>query len=197
MVDLLQVVKRTNSPLIPQQMASTAGHGLLHPLRYHDTVLPKGALFWYKGDDGLWRLGKISASTTESKVYLVRFLVWTTRDRSNFLFPRRATRLETHWGCELASTTTRIKIDGLSASPGRFVARVSASVANTEDCTGRGSISPAADTVSKWTSTSAAPTSCVIGPEPRTSTAKSTASTAECGSGRHSANSPVTTGNVS
>ena len=41
----------------------------------------------------------------------------------------------------------RIKIDGLSASPGRLVARVSASVATTEGCTGRGSISPAADTV--------------------------------------------------
>ena len=25
--------------------------------RYHDTVLPKGAHFWYKGDDGLWWLG--------------------------------------------------------------------------------------------------------------------------------------------
>ena len=42
--------------------------------RYHDTVLPKEAQFWYKGDDGLWWLGKISASTTEDKVYLVRFL---------------------------------------------------------------------------------------------------------------------------
>ena len=41
----------------------------------------------------------------------------------------------------------RIRIDGLSASPGRFVARVSSSVATTESCTGRGSISPAADTV--------------------------------------------------
>ena len=41
----------------------------------------------------------------------------------------------------------RIRIDGLSASPGRFVARVSASVATTEGCTGRGSISPAADTI--------------------------------------------------
>ena len=41
----------------------------------------------------------------------------------------------------------RTRIDGLSASPGRFVARVSASVATTEDCTGRRSISPAADTV--------------------------------------------------
>ena len=42
--------------------------------RYRDTVLPKGAHFWYKGDDGLWWLGKISASTTEDRVYLVRFL---------------------------------------------------------------------------------------------------------------------------
>ena len=41
----------------------------------------------------------------------------------------------------------RIRIDGLSDSPGRFVARGSASVATTEICTGRGSISPAADTV--------------------------------------------------
>ena len=27
--------------------------------RYRDTVLPEGAHFWYKGDDGLWWLGKI------------------------------------------------------------------------------------------------------------------------------------------
>ena len=46
----------------------------------------------------------------------------------------------------------------------------------------------------KWTSTSPAPTSCAIGPEPRTSTAKPTASTAECGSGRHSASSPAQRG---
>ena len=42
--------------------------------RYRDTVLPKGAHSWYKGDDGLGWLGKISASTTEDGVYLVRFL---------------------------------------------------------------------------------------------------------------------------
>ena len=42
--------------------------------RYHDTVRPKGAHFLNKGDDGLWWLGKISASTTEDQVYLVRFL---------------------------------------------------------------------------------------------------------------------------
>ena len=39
--------------------------------RYHDMVLPKEAHFWYKGDNGLWWLGKIRASTTEDKVYLV------------------------------------------------------------------------------------------------------------------------------
>ena len=47
----------------------------------------------------------------------------------------------------------------------------------------------------KWTPTSPAPTSCVIGPEPLVSTAKPTTFTAECGSGRHSASSPATTGN--
>ena len=44
--------------------------------RYSTTVLPNGAQFWYKGDDGLWWLGKISTSTSTSTkgVYLVRFL---------------------------------------------------------------------------------------------------------------------------
>ena len=42
--------------------------------RYSDTVLPNGAHFWYKGDDGLWWLGKIGASTPTDGVYLVRFL---------------------------------------------------------------------------------------------------------------------------
>ena len=42
--------------------------------RYRDTVLPKGAHFRYKGDDGLWWLGKISARTADDGVYLVRFL---------------------------------------------------------------------------------------------------------------------------
>ena len=48
---------------------------------------------------------------------------------------------------EFCTHEPRTRIDGLSALPGRFVARVSASVATTEGCTGRGSISPAADTV--------------------------------------------------
>ena len=42
--------------------------------RHHDTLIPKGAHFWYKGDDGLSWLGKISASTSEDNVYRVRFL---------------------------------------------------------------------------------------------------------------------------
>ena len=42
--------------------------------RYRDRVLPKGAHVWYKGGDGLWWLGKTSASTTEDGVYLFRGL---------------------------------------------------------------------------------------------------------------------------
>ena len=42
--------------------------------RYHDAQLPKGAKVWYKGDDGLCWLERFSASSTEDKVYLVRFL---------------------------------------------------------------------------------------------------------------------------
>ena len=41
---------------------------------YSTTMLPNGAHFWYNGDNGLWWLGKISASTTAKGVYLVRFL---------------------------------------------------------------------------------------------------------------------------
>ena len=37
-------------------------------------MLPTGARFWYKAEDGLWWLGKISASTTKDRVYIVRFL---------------------------------------------------------------------------------------------------------------------------
>ena len=48
---------------------------------------------------------------------------------------------------DLRTHEPRIRIDGRFAPPGRFVARVSVSVATTEGCTGRGSISPATDTV--------------------------------------------------
>ena len=41
---------------------------------YSTTVLPIEAHFWYKADDGLWGLGKISARTSIDEEYLVRFL---------------------------------------------------------------------------------------------------------------------------
>ena len=58
--------------------------------RYRTTVLPNGAYVWYKGDDGMWGLGKTSVTTPTDGVYLVRF--WTTWHGSSFLFLRRATR---------------------------------------------------------------------------------------------------------
>ena len=39
---------------------------------YIPTVLPNGAHFFQKVDNGLWWLGKISASTTTAGVYLLR-----------------------------------------------------------------------------------------------------------------------------
>ena len=74
--------------------------------RYHDTVLPKGAHFWYKGADGLRWLGKISASTTEDKVYLVRFL--DDPGPIKLPLPRRATQIrrgpyESLGDCKLTS----------------------------------------------------------------------------------------------
>ena len=40
-----------------------------------DTVLPRGAHFWYKGDNGLWWFEKqISASTTEDGISLAQIL---------------------------------------------------------------------------------------------------------------------------
>ena len=43
-------------------------------LCYRLTVLPKGAHVWYKGYDGLWWLGKLTARTTVNGVYLARIL---------------------------------------------------------------------------------------------------------------------------
>ena len=62
-------------------------------------------------------------------------------------------------------------------------------------CIGRDSLNLSGS--GKWTSISPTPTFFVIGPVLRTSTAKPTASTAECRSGWHSASSPATTGSVS
>ena len=42
--------------------------------RFSGTVLPVGAYFWYKGQDHLWWLGKISAHTPTPGQYVVRFL---------------------------------------------------------------------------------------------------------------------------
>ena len=44
------------------------------PSSYGTTVLPNGAHVRYKGEDGLWWLGKISASTTTDGEYLAQFL---------------------------------------------------------------------------------------------------------------------------
>ena len=42
--------------------------------RFSGTILPVGAYFWYKGQDHLWWLGKISAHTPTPGQYVVRFL---------------------------------------------------------------------------------------------------------------------------
>ena len=59
--------------------------------RYSVTVLPNGTHFWCKGDDGLWWLGNISASTSTDGVYLVCF--FDDPGPIKLPFPRRATRL--------------------------------------------------------------------------------------------------------
>ena len=46
--------------------------------RYHDTVLPKGAHVWYKGNDGLWWLGKSTRALPRTRYTWSAF--WTTRD---------------------------------------------------------------------------------------------------------------------
>ena len=103
--------------------------------------------------------------------------------------PRRTTSLK---------TTFRPPSNGWRWSRSPIISRYGGEVTSSWCYTRRiGRDSPNLPGRGKWTSTSPAPTSCVIGPEPRTSNAKPTASTAECGSGRHSASSPATTGNVS
>ena len=42
--------------------------------QYNTTMLPDGANVWYKSDDALWWLGKLSATTMTEGVYLGRFL---------------------------------------------------------------------------------------------------------------------------
>lgn len=42
--------------------------------RFKHTLLPVGAHLWYKAQDALWWLGKISKQTSYPNVYIVRFL---------------------------------------------------------------------------------------------------------------------------
>ena len=95
-------------------------------------------------------------------------------------------------------TTFRLTSNGWRWSRSPVISRYGGEVASSRCYTSRiGRDSPNLPGSGKWTSTSPAPTSCVFGPEPRTRTAKPTACTDGCGSGRHSASSPATTGNVS
>ena len=55
------------------------------------TVLPNGARFWCKADDGLWWLEEISARTSIDGEYW--YVVEMTRDRSSFRSLRLTTRL--------------------------------------------------------------------------------------------------------
>ena len=95
-------------------------------------------------------------------------------------------------------TTVRFPSNGWRWSRSPVITRYGGEVASSRCYTRRiGRDSPNLPGSGKGTSTSPAPTTCFIEPNPRTSTAKPTASTAECGSGRHSASFPATTGNVS
>ena len=88
-------------------------------------------------------------------------------------------------------TTFRPPSNGGRWSRSLFVSRYGGEVASSRCYTRRiGWDSPNLPESGKWTSTSPAPTSCVIGPEARTSTSKSTASTAKCGSGGTSRDLP-------
>ena len=59
--------------------------------RHHDTILPKGSHFWYKGDDGYGGWEKSARALPRTRYTWSAF--WTTWDRLNFLFTPRATRL--------------------------------------------------------------------------------------------------------
>ena len=58
--------------------------------RDRDTVFSKGAHFWYKGDDGLWWLGKLVRVRRRLEYTWSDF--WTTWGRSRFLSLQRAAR---------------------------------------------------------------------------------------------------------
>ena len=76
--------------------------------RYHDTILPKGGHFCYKGDDWLWWLGNLSSSTTEDRVYLVRFL----DDPGPIKIPLLPARYTTSTGAVRGSWCLQVHIAG-------------------------------------------------------------------------------------
>ena len=81
-------------------------------LRRHSTrVLPNGAHFRYKGDDGLWWLGKINASTTTKGVYLVRFL----DDPGPIKLPLPPARYTTSTGAVRGSWCIQVNLAGAFA----------------------------------------------------------------------------------
>ena len=67
---------------------------------------PKGARFWYKGDDGLWWLNKISASTTEDGVSLAQIL----DDPGTFKLPRFPARYTTSAGTVRGSWCLQVHV---------------------------------------------------------------------------------------
>ena len=69
-------------------------------------MLPKGARFWYKGDDGLWWLKKISASTTEDGVSLAQIL----DDPGPFKLPPFPARYTTSAGAVRGSRCLQVHV---------------------------------------------------------------------------------------
>ena len=74
--------------------------------RYHFTVLLQGAHFWHRRDDGFWWLGKLSASATEDKAYLVRFL----DDPGPIILPLPPARYTTSTGAVRGSWCLQVHI---------------------------------------------------------------------------------------
>ena len=54
---------------------------------FSNTILPVGTHFWYKARDHHWWLGKISAHTTTTAIYIVRFRTIPDQSRSSSVLP--------------------------------------------------------------------------------------------------------------
>ena len=75
-------------------------------------MLPDGAHFWYKADDGLWWRGRISARTSTDGEYLVRFL----DDPGPIKLPLSPAHCRTStWGVQVAGAFNSVGIDQLHA----------------------------------------------------------------------------------